>query len=257
MTKQEFIKEVTTGMLPPPLYFPLNVRMNKEGYTNINEVIKKGTHELSPDEFEQIANETGALKLDVRGQVLFAKGFIANSINIGIDGGFAPWVGALIPDIKQQILLITDEGREEETVIRLARVGYDNTIGYLKGGFTAWKDAGKEVDQINSVSVQSFVDTYRSDSKINILDVRKKGEYDAEHIMDVENLPLDTINDGILLIDKNKTYFVHCAGGYRSMIYTSILKSRGYDNLINVEGGFKTITAAAPEIKTRSYITCK
>lgn len=254
MTKAEFIKEVTTGILPPPGYFPLNVKMNKEGYANINEVIKKGTKALDPDDFERIANETGALKLDVRGQIVFAKGFITNSINIGIDGGFAPWVGTLIPDINQQILLITDEGREEESVIRLARVGYDNTIGYLKGGINAWKAAGKEVDQINSISVQTFVDTYRKDKNINILDVRKKSEYDAEHILDVENLPLDTINEGMPLIDKNKTYFVHCAGGYRSMIYTSILKSRGYNNLINVEGGFKTIIAAGPEIKISAFV---
>ncbi|MDP1746134.1 MAG: rhodanese-like domain-containing protein [Bacteroidota bacterium] len=254
MTKAEFIKEVTNGILPPPGYFPLNVKMNKEGYANINEVIKKGTKALDPDDFERIADETGALKLDVRGQIVFAKGFITNSINIGIDGGFAPWVGTLIPDINQQILLITDEGREEESVIRLARVGYDNTIGYLKGGIKAWKDAGKEVDQINSISVQTFVDTYRKDKNISILDVRKKSEYDAEHILDVANLPLDTINDGMPLIDKNKTYFVHCAGGYRSMIYTSILKSRGYDNLINVEGGFKTIIAAGPEIKISAFV---
>jgi len=254
MTKTEFIKEITSGLLPPPLYFPLNVKMNKEGYDNINEVIKKGTKAISPAEFEHIANETGALKLDVRGQALFAKGFIPNSINIGIDGGFAPWVGTLIPDIKQPILLITDEGREEETVIRLARVGYDNTLGYLKGGFNAWKDAGKVVDKINSISVQTFVDAYRSDSKINILDVRKKSEFEAEHILDVKNFPLDTVNDGVHLIDKNKTYYVHCAGGYRSMIYTSILKSRGYDNLINVEGGFKTITETGPEIKIKKAL---
>lgn len=254
MTKAEFITEVTSGLLPPPNYFPLNVKMNKEGYANINEVIKKGTKALDPDDFERIADETGALKLDVRGQIVFAKGFITNSINIGIDGGFAPWVGTLIPDINQQILLITDEGREEESVIRLARVGYDNTIGYLKGGINAWKAAGKEVDQINSISVQTFVDTYRTDKNINILDVRKKSEYDAEHILDVANLPLDTINDGMPLIDKNKTYFVHCAGGYRSMIYTSILKSRGYNNLVNVEGGFKTIIAAGPEIKISAFV---
>lgn len=254
MTKAEFIKEVTNGILPPPGYFPLNVKMNKEGYANINEIIKKGTKALVPDDFERIADETGALKLDVRGQNVFAKGFITNSINIGIDGGFAPWVGTLIPDINQQILLITDEGREEESVIRLARVGYDNTIGYLKGGINSWKAAGKKVDQINSISVQTFVDTYRADKNINILDVRKKSEYDAEHILDVANLPLDTINDGMPLIDKNKTYFVHCAGGYRSMIYTSILKSRGYNNLINVEGGFKTIIAAGPEIKVSAFV---
>ena len=254
MTKAEFIKEVTSGLLPPPGYFPENVKMNKEGYADINEVIEKGTKALSAEEFEKTANETGALKLDVRGQTIFAQGFIPKSINIGIDGGFAPWVGALIPDINEKILLITDEGREEETVIRLARVGYDNTLGYLKGGITAWKQAGKEVEQIRSVSVQTFVDAYRADPGINILDVRKTGEYEAEHILDVKNLPLDAINDSAAQIDKNKTYYVHCAGGYRSMIYTSILKARGYENLINIEGGFKTIMAAGPEIKTSSFI---
>ncbi|MES2592161.1 MAG: MBL fold metallo-hydrolase [Bacteroidota bacterium] len=256
MTKAEFIKEVTSGLLPPPLYFPLNVKMNKEGYPNIADVIKTGTKILNPEEFENIANETNAIILDVRSQAVFAKGFIPNSINIGIDGGFAPWVGALITDINQPILLVTEEGREEETVIRLARVGYDNTLGYIKGGFTAWKNAGKERDEIKSISVQTFVDTYKTDPKINILDVRKTAEYQTGHIVDAENLPLDNINDSMPAVDKNKTYYVHCAGGYRSMIYASILKSRGYDNLINVEGGFKTITTADPEIKVSVYAGC-
>lgn len=256
MTKAEFIKEVTTGLLPPPLYFPLNVKMNKEGYTNIADVIETGTKALNPKEFESIANETSALILDVRSQAVFAKGFIPNSINIGIDGGFAPWVGALIPDIKQPILLVTEEGREEETVIRLARVGYDNTLGYVKGGFTAWKNAGKDTEQINSITVQTFVETFKKNPEINILDVRKTAEYQTGHIVDAANLPLDNINDSMPEIDKNKTYYVHCAGGYRSMIYTSILKSRGYDNLINVEGGFKTITTADPEIKVSVYAGC-
>jgi hydroxyacylglutathione hydrolase len=255
MTKAEFIKEVTTGLLPPPLYFPLNVKMNKEGYDSITDVIKRGTQALSPEAFEQLANESGALLLDVRKQVDFAQGFIPNSINIGIDGGFAPWVGALITDILQPILLITDEGREEEVVIRLARVGYDNTLGYLKGGFNAWKNAGKETDQINSISVQTFVDTYKANPAISILDVRKESEYQTGHITDAKNLPLDNINDGMPLIDKNKTYYVHCAGGYRSMIYTSILKSRGYDNLINVENGFKAIATASPDIKVSALVS--
>lgn len=249
MTKAEFIKEVTSGLQPPPFYFPQNARMNKEGYSNINEVIKQGTRALSPDEFETIANETDALLLDVRSAGAFAKGYVPNSINIGIDGGFAPWVGALIPDVKQQILLITEEGREEEAVIRLARVGYDYTLGYLKGGFNAWKNAGKETDTINSVSVQTFVDAYTANPAIPVLDVRKASEYETGHITDAINLPLDSINEGMQHIDKNKTYYVHCAGGYRSMIYTSILKSRGYDNLINVENGFKAIAAASPAIK--------
>ncbi len=241
MTKKEFIDEVTDGLLPPPSYFPLNVQMNRDGYDNIEEVIKKGTRALNPKEFEQIANETGALILDVRNQMVFYKGFIPNSINIGIDGSFAPWVGSLIPDIKQNILLITEEGREEETVIRLARVGYDHAIGYLEGGFEAWEKSGKEIDRINSITANEFSNIYKKDNGVLILDVRKTGEYQSEHIIDAINLPLDYINEGISKIDKNKTYYVHCAGGYRSMIYTSILKSRGYENLINVEGGYQAI----------------
>ena len=241
MTKEEFITEVTDGLAPPPTYFPLNVQMNKNGYDNIEEVIKKGTKALNPTEFEVIANETSALILDVRKSSDFSKGFIPNSINIGIDGSFAPWVGSLIPDIKQQILLITDAGREEEVVIRLARVGYDFAIGYLNGGFDAWKDAGKEIDTIHSIPAVDFIEIYKKDKNVNILDVRKDGEFKAEHILDATNLPLDFINEGMSEIDKNKSYYVHCAGGYRSMIYVSILKSRGFENLINVESGYKTI----------------
>ena len=241
MTKEEFITEVTDGLAPPPTYFPLNVQMNKNGYDSIEEVIKKGTKALNPTEFEVIANETSALILDVRKSSDFSKGFIPNSINIGIDGSFAPWVGSLIPDIKQQILLITDAGREEEVVIRLARVGYDFAIGYLNGGFDAWKDAGKEIDTIHSIPAVEFIEIYKKDKNVNILDVRKDGEFKAEHIVEATNLPLDFINEGMSEIDKNKTYYVHCAGGYRSMIYVSILKSRGFENLINVESGYKTI----------------
>ena len=241
MTKEEFITEVTDGLAPPPTYFPLNVQMNKNGYDNIEEVIKKGTKALNPSEFEVIANETSALILDVRKSSDFSQGFIPNSINIGIDGSFAPWVGSLIPDIKQQILLITDAGREEEVVIRLARVGYDFAIGYLNGGFDAWKDAGKEIDTIHSIPAVDFIEIYKKDKNVNILDVRKDGEFKAEHIVEATNLPLDFINEGMSEIDKNKTYYVHCAGGYRSMIYVSILKSRGFENLINVESGYKTI----------------
>ncbi len=243
MTKKEFIDEVTDGLLPPPSYFPLNVQMNRDGYENIEEVIKKGTRALNPNEFEQIANETGALILDVRNQLVFYKGFIPNSINIGIDGSFAPWVGSLIPDIKQNILLISEEGREEESVIRLARVGYDHAIGYLKGGFEAWGKSGKEIDRINSIPAKEFSNIYKKDNSVSIIDVRKTGEYQSEHIIDAINLPLDYINEGISTIDKSKTYYVHCAGGYRSMIYISTLKSRGYENLINVEGGYQAIVS--------------
>lgn len=240
MTKEEFIKEVTTGLVAPPAYFPLNVMLNIQGYESIDKVLERGQHALSPEAFEAAANETGALVLDTRAPQTFAQGFVPNSINIGIDGQFAPWVGAMIPDIRQEILLVTDEGREEEVITRLARVGYDHTIGYLKGGFKAWEKAGKETDHITSVSADELAGMIENE-KVNVLDVRKKSEYQSEHILDAENAPLDFINDSMAQIDKNKTYYVHCAGGYRSMIFASILRARGYDKLIDVKGGFKAI----------------
>jgi rhodanese-related sulfurtransferase len=214
--------------------------MNIYGYDSIDEVLQRGEHALNPEAFETAANETGAIVLDTRDAQTFAKGFIPNSINIGIDGSFAPWVGTLIPDIKQPILLVTDEGKEEEVITRLARVGYDNTIGYLKGGVDAWKNAAKETDVIKSITANELTDVMKV-KKINILDVRKKSEFDSEHIVDAENEPLDFINENMAHIDKNKTYYVHCAGGYRSMIFTSILRARGYYNLIDVKGGFKAL----------------
>lgn len=240
MTKEEFIKEVTTGLVAPPAYFPLNVMLNIQGYESIDKVLERGQHALSPDAFEAAANETSALILDTRDPQTFAKGFVPNSINIGIDGQFAPWVGAMIPDIKQEILLVTDEGREEEVITRLARVGYDFTIGYLKGGFNSWKNAGKETDQIISISADELA-TIMTKEKVNVLDVRKKSEYLSEYVTDAENAPLDFINDSMAQLDKNKTYYVHCAGGYRSMIFASTLRARGFDNLVDVKGGFKAI----------------
>ena len=252
MTKEEFIKEVTTGLVAPPAYFPLNVMLNIQGYESIDKVLERGQHALSPDAFEAAANETSALILDTRDPQTFAKGFVPNSINIGIDGQFAPWVGAMIPDIKQEILLVTDEGREEEVITRLARVGYDFTIGYLKGGFNAWKNAGKEIDQIASVDAADLADIMTKE-KVNILDVRKKSEYLSEHIIDAENTPLDFVNESMAQIDKNKTYYVHCAGGYRSMIFNSILRARGYDNLIDVKSGFKALKESG-KFKTSDYV---
>jgi hydroxyacylglutathione hydrolase len=241
ITKEEFIKEVTTGLTAPPQYFPLNVQLNKQGYESFTEVLRKGTHPLSVAAFEVAANETNALILDTRDPQVFAKGFIPNSINIGIDGNFAPWVGALIPDIKQAILIVAEEGRQEEVVTRLARVGYDNAIGYLQGGLDAWKSAGKEVDIIPSITVAELAAAYEANPGINVLDVRKPGEYDAEHMKGAVNTSLDFVNDSMQQVDKNKTGYVHCAGGYRSMIFISILKARGFDNLIDVKGGFKAI----------------
>ena len=240
MNKAEFVQEVTNGLLPPPAYFPLNVAMNKKGYASIDDVLQKGTRPLSPAEFDAASNETSALILDTRSPQTFCKSFIPNAINIGIDGGFAPWVGSLITDIQQPILLVTDMGREEEVVTRLARVGYDNTLGYLSGGMDAWIKEGRETDQINSVSAEEMAAELEKGS-YEVLDVRKIGEYESEHIQNVTNAPLDYINESMLKIDKNKKYFVHCAGGYRSMIFASILKARGYENLIDVKGGFKAI----------------
>lgn len=252
MTKEEFVKEVTTGLMPPPAYFPLNVAMNKHGYDSIDEVLDRGLHALSPAGFEAAANETGALILDTRDPQTFAKGFIPNSINIGIDGGFAPWVGALIPDIKQNLLLVTEKGREEEVVTRLARVGYDFTIGYLKDGFEAWVNEQREFNTIESVDA-AFLASEMEKGTVNILDVRKESEYLSEHVLNAENGPLDFINDSMLKVSKDKTYYVHCAGGYRSMIFTSILKARGYDNLIDVKGGFNAIKQQAG-IQVSDYV---
>jgi rhodanese-related sulfurtransferase len=241
MTRDEFITEVTRGLETPPAYFPENVKMNKEGYSSIDSVLREGTRALSPDGFEMLANEYSALILDTRDAQTFAASFIPNAINIGIDGNFAPWVGALVPDIQQPILLVTDEGREEEVVTRLARVGFDHTLGYLKGGMEAWQNASKETDHIQSIAVDQLAQEMAEGKPVKILDVRKKMEYLAEHIMDAENLPLNEINRNMSEIDKNVTYFVHCAGGYRSMIFNSLLRARGYHNLIDIKGGFKAI----------------
>lgn len=253
MTKEEFVKEVLTGLTPPPAYFPQNVLMNIQGYDSIDEVLERGVRPLTPAEFEAAANETGAMILDTREAQVFAKGFVPNSINIGIDGSFAVWVGAMIPDLKQEILVIADEGREEEVITRLARVGYDYAIGYLAGGFKAWKESGHEVDSITSITVDELAKIKEGDPQIHILDVRKNSEYLSEHVVDAENAPLDYINDSMLKVDKNKTYYVHCAGGYRSMVFNSILRARGYDNLIDVAGGFKAIKESE-KFKVTDYV---
>jgi hydroxyacylglutathione hydrolase len=241
MTREEFVKEVTSGLLPPPAYFPENVMMNIRGYESIDTVLERGARGLDVQNFEAAANETGAVVIDTRDAEIFVKGFVPNAINIGINGGFAPWVGTLIPDIKQPILLITEQGREEEVVTRLARVGYDHTIGYLEGGIEAWVKAGKNIDQIESVTAEQMRDRLKNDSEIGVLDVRKASEFISEHMVEADNVPLDYINDHLERIDKSKTYFVYCAGGYRSVIFNSVLKARGYDNLIDVQGGFKAI----------------
>ncbi|GGZ27284.1 MBL fold metallo-hydrolase [Echinicola pacifica] len=242
MSKEEFIEKLTEGLTPPPAYFPENVKMNIEGYDSIDTVLERGATPLDPKAFEATANDTGAVMLDTRSPQEFAKGFVPNSINIGIDGNFAVWVGTMLPDIKQKILVIAEKGREEEVITRLARVGYDYALGYLEGGFEQWEKAGKEVDQIKVVSPEELAEIAQdSDQEVNILDVRKESEYESEHVKDAKNVPLDYINENMDEVDRNKTYYVHCAGGYRSMIFTSVLRARGYDNLVDIKGGFKAI----------------
>lgn len=241
MTREEFIKEVTTGLTEPPAYFPLNVMMNIQGYESIDKVLERGLHALSPAAFETAANETGAIMLDVRNPQAFAQAFVPNSINIGLEGQFAPWVGTLIPDIKHEILIITEPGTEEEVITRLSRVGYDHVIGFLEGGIEAWKKAGKETDSIPGITVDELSVLQQKDAGINILDVRRNSEYLSEHVIGALNTPLDYVNDAMSQIDRNKTYYVHCAGGYRSMIFTSILRARGFENLVDIKGGFKAI----------------
>jgi glyoxylase-like metal-dependent hydrolase (beta-lactamase superfamily II)/rhodanese-related sulfurtransferase len=249
MTKEEFVQEVTDGLLPPPAYFPMNVKMNKEGYQNVENIIKEA-QAYDPKTFELIANDTDALILDVRHQDDFAKGHIPKSIFIGLDGGFAPWVGALILDYKQPILLVTQEGRENETITRLARVGYDNTIGYLKGGFDAWKNAGYEYDTVTTVEATTLEQKMKDN--VPVFDVRKPGEYASEHVLDVPSTPLDFLNEHLAEFPKEENFYVHCAGGYRSMIAASILKARGYHNVIDVKGGYAAIKNTG--IKRTAYV---
>ena len=240
MTKEEFKKELLTGLTTPPGYFPQNVLMNIKGYDSIDDVMVRGKKPLSPDAFEAAANETGALILDTRGADDFAAGFVPNSINIGIDGNFAQWVGEMIPDVKQQILLVCDKGREEEVIRRLARVGYDFSIGYLDGGFESWKNAGKEVDTFERITAVQMANKMK-DGSYKIFDVRKASEFDSEHAVGAENVPLNEINDHLSAFPSEEPFAIHCAGGYRSMIAASILKARGWDNFVDVKGGFGEI----------------
>lgn len=237
MTKEEFKKELLDGLTPPPGYFPQNVLINIQGYESLDDVMERGSRALTPSEFDVVANETEAIILDTRSKDEFREGFIPNSIFIGIDGSFATWVGTLIPDVKQEILIVADEDKIEEVITRLARVGYDNSIGYLKGGFQAWKEAGREIDTIESVSVDQLA---KLDSPA-IVDIRKASEYNSEHVVDAQNAPLDYINESMKDIRTDEKQYIHCASGYRSLIFTSILQSRGYRNLVDVKGGFKAM----------------
>ena len=238
--KQAFIEAVTDGLLPPPAYFGMNVAMNKKGYGSFDEVLNRGMIALSADDFEGMAENTGALILDTRSNADFAKGFIPQSVNIGLNGDFAPWVGAMIVDVKQPILLVTDAGQEEEAVTRLSRVGFDHVLGHLKGGFATWKNSGKETDTVKRITAGEFANRFET-GKSMVVDVRKESEYAAEHVEDAYSKPLAYINDWINNVDPQQHFFLHCAGGYRSMIAASILQARGYRNFTEVEGGFAAI----------------
>lgn len=243
MTREEFVREVTEGLLPPPAYFSENVRLNKEGYESFQDVMDRGSRALKPAAFEAIANAERPLLLDVRDKTDFVKGFVPNSVFIGLDGSFAPWVGEMIPDLKQPILIIAPEGREEETVMRLSRVGFDNALGYLDGGLAAWEKAGMEVDQIETIKATEFGKRLTGGLDAPILDVRKPTEFENGHIQRASNLPLSNISRHFHSFDKSETYYLHCGSGYRSTIAASILKSRGFDGIVNVQDKVADIIA--------------
>lgn len=239
--KEAFIASVIEGLLPPPAYFGGNVAMNKQGYDSIETVLERGLSALSADDFETMAERSGALILDTRAPGIFAQGFIPRSINIGIDGDFAPWVGTMIVDVKQPLLLVTDAGREEEVITRLSRVGFDNVLGYLDGGFDTWRASGKETDRVERITAEEFAQRFDS-GKTLVIDVRKESEYASEHVEEAYSRPLAYINDWISDLPQDQHFYIHCAGGYRSMIASSILLARGCRNFTDIEGGFGSIT---------------
>jgi glyoxylase-like metal-dependent hydrolase (beta-lactamase superfamily II)/rhodanese-related sulfurtransferase len=247
MTKAEFIEEVTTGLSAPPAYFPMNVKMNKSGYANIDEIISKGNSPLSPSDFENVTNESRVIILDVRHEKEFIQGHIPQSIFIGIDGSFAPWVGAVIKDVNQPILIVGEEDRINEVITRLSRVGFDNTLGYLKGGFKAWEKEGKEIDTVRSVPTSQFETEHKTNHN-PIYDVRKKGEWDTSHIKNAHHVCLSMLNEELAQFPKEDDFYVHCAGGYRSVIASSILKKRGYHNVINITEGYDAIQHSSIEL---------
>lgn len=249
--KESFIREVLDGLSAPPKYFGMNVAMNKGGYDSLDDVMTKGLNPVYIEDFESFAEETGALILDTRGPADFHKGFIPNSINIGLKGDFAPWVGSLIVDVKHPLLLVSDEDTEEEVITRLSRVGFDNVLGYLKGGFNSWKSSTKEIDEVKRISPDEFAEQFDENSKV--IDVRKPTEYSAEHIDNAYNRPLDEISDWVSTLDDSEHFFLHCAGGYRSMIAASILNSHGIRNFTEIEGGFNGIKKAG-KLTTSDFV---
>jgi hydroxyacylglutathione hydrolase len=241
-SKEEFIKAVTDGLEAPPKYFPVNVQINKDGYDSLDSVLKKGLTQLSVEEFKALSEQDKTFILDTRNASVFTEGFIPGSISIGLEGRFAEWAGALLP-FDETILLVCDEGKEAETITRLARVGFDNVRGYLKGGFSSWQNAGKPVDMIISIEADELAMDLPHDENLVVLDVRKETEFADGHVKDAENLPLSQMNDPFLLasIEESDNLYVHCAGGYRSVIACSLLKRQGFHNLRNIEGGWNKI----------------
>jgi glyoxylase-like metal-dependent hydrolase (beta-lactamase superfamily II)/rhodanese-related sulfurtransferase len=252
MSQAEFIEEVTDGLMPPPPYFPLNVKLNKEGgYADIDVVLSQGLRALSPQEFEATADEVSALVLDVRAPEDFALGHVPNSIFIGLDGNFAPWVGELIVDVQQPLLLVAPAGREKEAVTRLARVGFDRTLGFLKGGLGAWIAAGKSPETVHSIPVDQFELDYPAVQQ-RVFDVRKKGEFESEHVEGARHTPLSSLNEHLAEFPAEEAFYLHCAAGYRSMIASSILKARGIHNMVDVQGGYEAIVQS--DIPKTDYV---
>lgn len=237
--KESFVREVLDGLSAPPKYFGMNVALNKGGYESFDNVLHQSNQPISAEDFEGVAEDSGALILDTRNATDFHKGFVPNSINIGLKGDFAPWVGAMIVDVHQPILLVSDPGTEEEVITRLSRVGFDHVLGYLEGGFESWKNSGKEIDTIHRISAQDFAAKFSDDSKV--IDVRKESEYVAAHVEKAYRRPLADINEWANALNNDEHFFIHCAGGYRSMIAASILNSRGIRNFTEIDGGFNKI----------------
>jgi len=238
MTKAEFITEVTSGLQAPPQYFPKNAKLNKVGYDSYDEVMERGKKALSVREFKTLSEQKDVLVLDVRDKSEFVKGFIPNAWFIGLDGSFAPWVGTLITDIMQKIILVCPEGKEEETVKRLARVGYDHAIGYLDGGIQSWIDAGEEISKIDTIDVAEFLRFHKDYKDIEILDVRKPGEWETKHIKSAQHFALDFIHENMAEYNPKKLYYMHCRSGYRSTVAASVLMQKGHSNFVNVQGSF-------------------
>ena len=243
MSKEDFVKTVTEGLSTPPVYFPINARINKEGSEGLDEVMERGLQPLSIAEFkEKVKN--GVWILDTRPATVFTEGFVPESVSIGLDGRFAEWAGIILP-FKQPLVLVTEEGKEKESLVRLARVGIDNVQGYLEGGFEKWKNSGEEIDLVIDIEADELAMDMPHDTRLEVLDVRKPNEFAAGHVKGAVNAPLDTLTDplNIAMIDIDNNLYVHCAGGYRSVIAASLLKRQGYHNLRNILGGYSKIKA--------------